>query len=82
MAWKSTVDEEVVRVLLALPARERTKLMDAIRGLAGHPSQAAAFFERDPAGRSLSAMTTGRYEIVFWVDHAAKEVRSVGLFSD
>jgi hypothetical protein len=82
MEWRSTIDEEVVRVLLALPARERTKLMDAIRGLVLYPSQPAAFFERDAMGRSLSVMTIARHEIVFWVDHAAKEVRIVGLFSD
>ena len=82
MAWKSTIDEEVVRVLLALPVRERTRLMDAIRGLVMHPSQPGAFFERDAMGRSLAAMTIDQHAIVFWVDHAAKEVRIVGLFSD
>ena len=56
--------------------------MDAIRGLVMHPSQPAAFFERDAMGRSLSAMTIDQHAIVFWVDHAAKEVRIVGLFSD
>jgi hypothetical protein len=82
MAWKGTIDEEVVRVLLALPVHESTKLLDVIRGLVGHPSQPVTFFELDASGRSLSAMTIGRHEIVFWVDHAVKEVRIVGLFSD
>jgi hypothetical protein len=82
MAWKATVDEEVVRALLALPIGESTPLLDTIRRLVGHPSQPADFFERDAAGRSLSAITIGRHEIVFWVDHAVKEVRVVGLFSD
>ena len=82
MDWKSTVDEEAVRVLLALPLRESTKVMDAIRNLVRHPPQTANTFGQDQAGRALSAITVGRNEIVFWVDHATKEIRIVGLFSD
>jgi hypothetical protein len=69
-------------VLLALLVAESGKLMGAIRDLVRHPARPGGFFGRDPVRRSLSAITVEKHEIVFWVDHAAKEVRIVGVFSD
>jgi hypothetical protein len=36
----------------------------------------------DMVGRPLSLINEGEFEIVYWVDHAAKEVRIVSVFQD
>jgi hypothetical protein len=56
--------------------------MDALDELSRNPTRSALEFGKDSTGRALQAFTVDRFEVVFWVDHFAKEVRVVGLFAD
>ncbi len=80
--WKCVVDDRAVAFLLGLPPPESTRLMDALDHLARNPTRPAGEFGKDSAGRTLQAFTVDQFEVVFWVDHFAREVRVVGLFAD
>jgi hypothetical protein len=64
-----------------LPERERAlRFLDL---LANAPHRRGDYSEKDDAGRPLEVVVEGRLAIVFWSDHAAKEVKIVEIrFAD
>lgn len=82
--WKYVTDG-VVLDFFAQPALSRSarrRLQEAFRRIVNNPSQTADLIGYDATGRPLSVVNVDEFEIVYWVDHLAKEVRVVSVFRD
>jgi mRNA-degrading endonuclease RelE of RelBE toxin-antitoxin system len=77
--YRYVLDCEVVEETAGLSSKHRDELVRAFRALASDPfSKADAYFV-DATGRKIQRIQIGRWVVVFWPDHAAKEVRIVGI---
>jgi len=66
-------------VINSLPRseRQRRSIMNFISSLGDNPYSRADYTERDVSGRDLEAKIVDHYAILYWVDHAVKEVKVV-----
>ncbi|HXI71358.1 MAG TPA: hypothetical protein VNN22_13460 [Verrucomicrobiae bacterium] len=70
------------RVAESLPrwkAAERERLIRFFHKLRTNPFPEGDYTEHDDIGRLLQVFVIGRHAIVFWVDHAIKEVKILDL---
>ena len=81
-SWKYIADESVFEFVAspALGRSPRRRLQDAFRRIADRPDQRADLLGYDSAGRPFSIVKEGEFEIVYWVDHAPREVRIISIF--
>ncbi len=54
-------------------------IMELIRSLGTRPFTAGDFKEVDPDGRSREVKIVGRYAVMWWADHAAKEIKVINI---
>ena len=69
------VAEPVVRLLSALPWRDRDLLLKAFSALPDNPFQRADHFVRISGERDVQVKRFGIWLVSFWVDHGNCEVR-------
>jgi hypothetical protein len=79
MEYIYALDAEVCEYLVTLPKRRREPLVKQFQALAANPYQEAEESYLDENGRTIHLLLAGRFVILWWADHAVKEVRVVGL---
>ena len=61
--------------LYSLEDADSQMVMLEIRFLGNNPSRESHFTELDNTGREIQGIISGNYCIVYWVDHAVKEIK-------
>ena len=79
IAYSVFLASGVVELLPGLKLRERTQLMRLFNRFRSDPFVEGDYTERDDIGRLMQVLVVGRHAIVFWVDHAVKEVKVLDL---
>jgi len=79
ISYSVYVQSAVAESLLSLKSKEQDKLLRHFRRLRTNPFTEGDYVERDEIGRLLQVLVVGRHAIVFWSDHAVKEVKIIDL---
>ncbi len=58
---------------------DREQLLALLHQLGRDPFRRGDFSERDRSGRAIEGLILRRYAILFWADHAVKEVKVVEI---
>jgi mRNA-degrading endonuclease RelE of RelBE toxin-antitoxin system len=73
------VEASVAEFLPRLKYAERERLLRFLQKLRADPFLAGDYIEHDDIGRPLQVFVIGRHAVVFWADHAVKEVKILDL---
>jgi hypothetical protein len=74
-----TLHESATVALLAASRAGRSELLRFFDVLSNSPSQREEEAVMDELGRRNEVAYVGHYRVVYWADHAAKEVRIIDL---
>ena len=75
MPYRYVIDQVADETMALLPRREQRRLRDLFRRLAEHPFAESEQRVVDADGRVNDVITTGRFVVTYWVDHAVSQVR-------
>ncbi len=75
ISYSVYVESGVAESLLRLKSTERGRLLRFFHKLRANPFLEGDYTEHDDIGRLLQVFVIGRHAVVFWVDHAVKEVK-------
>jgi len=70
---------EAGRAFQSLRGEERRRLEQFFDALQERPGQLGDAYLRDHGGRRVEVKYVGRFRVVYWVDHAVKEVKVLKL---
>ena len=79
IAYSVFVESGVAESLLRLKAKDRERLLRVFKQLRTNPFVDGDYVERDDIGRLIQVLLVGRHAVVFWADHAVKEVKILDL---
>ena len=71
------VRHEVYLQLKNVPRMQRERVMRFMEALAKDPYQTGDYQDRTPEGREIQIKLIGSYAILFWADHAVREMKIV-----
>lgn len=77
--YRVVCDLDVVELLAALPEESGRAVVRLLRQLEANPFRPGSILLSDSQGRELSGDVAGEAEVHWWVNHADREVRLVGL---
>ena len=78
--WEFHASERVARFLAGLTVREEAQLLRIFDRMARHPQLQPDDQPRiDAKGRRAWLRLTDGFAIIFWIDHAQKEVRVIDV---
>ncbi len=79
-SYRYALDQGCCEAFSVLPARKRQTLLDFFRRLAGDPFMKGDYQEGDQRGFPVEVLLLADQFLLSWhTDHAAKEVRIIGL---
>ena len=78
-AYTLVLRREAVDVFRSLRGFERQQFERFFDALQDRPGEPADAYTRDELGRRLEIRYVGRFRVVYWTDHAEKEVKVVKL---
>jgi len=80
LGYRYALDDTCCEVFTRLSRRQRERLLDCFRRLSETPFAAGDYRETDQRGLPLEvALVEGGVLLTWHTDHAAKEIRVVGL---
>lgn len=74
-----SLHEAAIRAIIAASEAERNELLRFFESLARDPASVGAEIVRDPTGRRNEVAYTAQFRVVYWIDHAIKEVRIMDI---
>jgi hypothetical protein len=75
MEYEVYLRREVLEFLRQRRPDERDQLLTLLRGLGRDPYRQGDFTERDRSGRNIEVLVFRRFAILYWADHAVKEMK-------
>jgi hypothetical protein len=79
MSYSVFVESHIAELFPQLKVKERNQILRLLNKLRTHPFLEGDYVERDDIGRLMQVVIVGRNAIVFWADHAVKEVKVIDL---
>ena len=79
LSYEVFVRHEVYQILQGASARDQERVWDFLESLADDPFREGDATTLDEHGRAIQVKVLGRLALLYWADHAAKEVRVVDL---
>ena len=70
---------EAVAIYRSMRGRERVELERFFESLENYPYLEGETTERDVIGRTVQVKFVGKFKLVYWADHAVKEVKLLKL---
>lgn len=70
---------EVFEFLRHCRVNERELLLKLLRALGQDPYRRGDFTERDQSGRDIEVVVSRQYAVLFWADHAVKELKVIEI---
>lgn len=77
--YQPIFSEDVAEFLLQLPKRRQRQVVQLIRDLVAHPYVRSDYSLRDESGRDIQYLMIEDYVFAYWLDHAPRELRIVGI---
>ena len=77
MEYEVYLRREVFEFLRQCRAAERELLFRLLRTLGQDPYRRGDFTERDQSGRDIEVVVFRQYAILYWADHAVKELKVI-----
>ncbi len=71
--------KEIVAQLRGCKRSERHLITNVFDQLADNPYRRGDYTDKDDIGRDIQVIVVGRHALYFWSDHAAKEVKVIGM---
>lgn len=78
-AYRLFVRLEAWEFLAGCPSQEQRRVVMLFRDLAQRPHQDGDYQESDDAGRRLEVRVVSKSAVVFWADHAVKELKIINV---
>jgi hypothetical protein len=75
------IRHEVYQLLQTASDRDQERFDDFVESLANDPFREGDATTADEHGRVIQVKMLGRFALLYWADHAAKEVRVIDLAS-
>ena len=75
MEYEVDLRREVFEFLRQRSRGEQDQLLTPLRTLGRDPYQRGDFTERNRSGRDIEVLVFGRFAILYWADHAVKEMK-------
>ena len=79
ISYSVYIESGVVESLPRLKSKERNQLVRFFNQLRSNPFLDGDYVERDDIGRLMQVIVVGRHAVVFWADHAVKEIKILDL---
>jgi len=79
ISYSVYIESSVAESLSGLKSTERNQLLRLFNKLRSYPFLEGDYVERDDIGRLMQVLVVGRRAVVFWADHAVKEVKILDL---
>ncbi len=77
--YELVMKADAVEILMTCSRDARQRIMNELHRLKSNPYFKGQRVIRDLSGREHQVHMLGKWEIVFWPDHAVKEIRVVRL---
>jgi hypothetical protein len=81
LRYAYSLHERATRAIIAADDSERAELLALFEALAREPGRRGTEQVNDETGRTNEVTYTHRFRIVYWPDHAVKEVRIMDVRS-
>ncbi len=75
MEYEVYLRREVFEFLRQRRSDERDQLLTLLRALGQDPYRRGDFTERDRTGRDIEVLVFRRYAVLYWADHAVRELK-------
>jgi hypothetical protein len=75
MEYEVYLRREVFEFLRQRRSDDRDQLLALLRALGQDPHRRGDFTERDQTGRDIEVLVFRRYAVLYWADHAVKELK-------
>src|SRR5207247_5751204 len=83
MAYEIYLRSETLDFLHQRRREDRDQILNLLDALENDPFRKGDFAEKDQTSREIEVLIFRRYAILYWADHAVKEVKVVDLrFAD
>ena len=79
ISYSVYIESGVAESLPGLKSKERNQLIRFFNKLRSNPFLDGDYVERDDIGRLMQVIVVGRHAVVFWADHAVKEIKVLDL---
>ncbi len=79
ISYSVFVESHIAELFPQLKLKERNQILHLLKKLRAHPFLEGDYVERDDIGRLMQVVIVGQRAVVFWADHAAKEVKVIDL---
>lgn len=73
------VESHIAESFSQMKLRERNQILRLFRKLRNDPFLEGDYVERDTIGRLMQVVIVGESAVVFWADHAVKEIKVIDL---
>ncbi len=70
---------EAIEALKTTKGLQRRQISTFINRLGSSPDTTGDYTERDDTDRFIEIKVVGQYAVIFWADHAAKEIKVVDI---
>ncbi len=83
MDYEVYLRREVFEFLRQCLVADRERLLTLLQSLGRDPYRRGDFTEQDRAGRGIEVLVFRRYAVLYWADHAVKELKVIEIrFAD
>jgi hypothetical protein len=79
IAYSVFVESHIAETFSLLKLKQRNQILRLFRKLRTNPFMEGDYVERDDIGRLIQVVIVGQHAVVFWADHAVKEVKIIDL---
>jgi hypothetical protein len=79
ISYSVFVESHIAESFPQMKPKERNQFLRLFRKLRHDPFLEGDYVERDHIGRLLQVVIVGQHAVVFWTDHAVKEVKVIDL---
>lgn len=73
------VESHIAESFPQMKLKERNQILRLLKKLRTNPFLEGDYVERDNIGRLMQVVIVGQSAVVFWADHAVKEVKVIDL---
>lgn len=79
ISYSVFVESHIAELFPQMKSKERNQILRLLKTLRTNPFLEGDYIERDGIGRLLQVVIVGQSAVVFWTDHAVKEVKVIDL---
>jgi hypothetical protein len=79
ISYSVYVESHIAELFPQMKPKERNQILRLLKKLRTNPFLEGDYVERDNIGRLMQVVIVGQSAVVFWADHAVKEVKVIDL---